>query len=328
MNRFSNPLGALASDIGAARQAVSGTRLIGPTLGTPFRDQPTPMNTVLPSGTPMVGFDSYPTLPQSIPRTASATAPQPAAPSLSPVPAFPATGLGIMGNQNISPLPTDQISPMTRMAPTLADRGNVTTDITGMQGKTPIQTPYGTVYATAQQAGTGRVAEMGGLPAQSARLANIGEQAQRSAAINQMRDRGTALAQQRFGAQEAFFSQRRAERGALAVAESAARASGVRPMDIMRARENVAGPSSIAGIQRQSTIGPMSPVPTTVARFAGALPPAGARTPVASMSPYSNERSERRRRTRRVAEGQGMQPAYSLPIQEAQEDYFRRRGMI
>ena len=326
MNRLTNPLGALASDIGAARQAVSGTRLIG--RREPFRDQPTPMTTVLPSGTPMVGFDSYPTLPQSIPKTASATAPQPAAPSLSPVPAFPATGMGIMGNQNIRPLPTEQISPMTRMAPTLADRGNVSVDISGMQGKTPIQTPYGTVYAAAQQAGTGRVSEMGGLPAQSARLANIGEQAQRSAAIAQMRERGTALAQQRFGAQEAFFAQRRAERGALARAESAARAAGVRPMDIMRARETVAGPSSIAGIQRQSTIGPMSPVPTTVARFAGALPPAGARTPVASMSPYSNERSERRRRTRQVAEGQGMQPAYSLPIQEAQEDYFRRRGMI
>lgn len=175
MNRLSNPLGALASDIGAARQAVSGTRLIG--RREPFQDQPTPMTTVLPSGTPMVGFDSYPTLPQSIPKTASATAPQPAAPSLSSVPAFPATGLGIMGNQNISPLPIDQISPMTRMAPTLADRGNVSVDIGGMQGKTPIQTPYGTVYATAQQAGTGRVAEMGGLPAQSARLANIGERA-------------------------------------------------------------------------------------------------------------------------------------------------------
>ena len=259
-------------------------------------------------------------------RTAAITAPQPAAPSLAPT--FPNTGMGIMGNQNVGPLPIEQFSPMTRMAPTLADRGNVTTDITGMQGKVPIQTPYGTIYATAGQAQTQRVSEMGGLPAQSARLANIGEQAQRNAAINQMRERGTALAQQRLGAQEAFFAQRRAERGALAVAESAARASGVRPMDIMRARENVAGPSSIAGIQRQSTIGPMSPVPTTVARFAGALPPAGARTPVASMSPYSNERSERRRRTRRVAEGQGMQPAYSLPIQEAQEDYFRRRGMI
>ena len=110
-------------------------------------------------------------------RTAATTAPQPAAPSLAPT--FPNTGMGIMGNQNVGPLPTEQFSPMARMAPTLADRGNVTTDITGMQGKVPIQTPYGTIYATAGQAQTQRVSEMGGLPAQSARLANIGEQARR-----------------------------------------------------------------------------------------------------------------------------------------------------
>jgi hypothetical protein len=110
-------------------------------------------------------------------RTAAITAPQPAAPSLAPT--FPNTGMGIMGNQNVGPLPIEQFSPMTRMAPTLADRGNVTTDITGMQGKVPIQTPYGTIYATAGQAQTQRVSEMGGLPAQSARLANIGEQARR-----------------------------------------------------------------------------------------------------------------------------------------------------
>jgi hypothetical protein len=122
----------------------------------------------------MVGFDSYPTMPQAVSNVA-ASAPQPAASTN--VPTFPTSGMGIMGNQNIRPLPTDQISPMGRMASTLADRGGVTTDITGMQGKTPIQTPYGTIYATAGQAGTQRVAEMANLPAQSARLAQIGERA-------------------------------------------------------------------------------------------------------------------------------------------------------
>jgi hypothetical protein len=175
-SRFTNPLGTLASDVGAARQAVSGTRLIGPMTG--FQVPPTPSTPVLPSGTPMTGFDIYPTTPQSIPQTAAATAPQPAASLVSPsVPAFPTTGMGLMGNQNIRPLPTEQVAPMTRMAPTLADRGNVSADITGMQGKTPIQTPYGIVYATAGQAGTQRVAEMANLPAQSARLAQIGERA-------------------------------------------------------------------------------------------------------------------------------------------------------
>ena len=193
ISRFTNPLGTLASDIGAARQAVSGTSLMGPM--TAFRIPPTPPTPVLPSGTPMTGFDIYPTQPQMAPRTASATAPQPAAPSLAapaPVPQFPATGMGLMGNQNIRPLPTEQISPMTRMAPTLADRGGVTTDITGMQGKTPIQTPYGTVYATAGQAGTERVAEMANLPAQSARLAQIGERAR---SMGMARQGGQQIAQ-------------------------------------------------------------------------------------------------------------------------------------
>jgi hypothetical protein len=177
-SRFTNPLGTLASDIGAAREAVSGTRLIGQRQS--MQQGVTAPTPVLPSGTPMTGFDIYPTTPQSIPQNVAATAPQPAASLVSPsVPTFPTAGMGLMGNQNIRPLPTEQIYPTTRMAPTLADRGNVTTDITGMQGKVPIQTAYGTIYATPQQAQTQRVSEMGTLPAQSARLANIGEQARK-----------------------------------------------------------------------------------------------------------------------------------------------------
>lgn len=99
---------------------------------------------------------------------------QPARPSdlfSTAVPAFPSQLARPMAQ------PAMDLQSNQSMAPTLADRGRVSFDIGGMQGKTPIQTPYGTVYATAQQAGTGRVAEMGGLPAQSARLANIGERA-------------------------------------------------------------------------------------------------------------------------------------------------------
>jgi hypothetical protein len=184
LGRTASTLGsALAFPITAAQQAVSGSPLIrgGATFGRDTRPEaPTSPTTVLPSGTPMVGFDSYPTMPQAVSNVA-ASAPQPAASTN--VPTFPNVGMGIMGNRNIGPLPTEQIAPMTRMAPTLADRGNVSTDITGMQGKVPIQTAYGTIYATPEQAQTQRVSEMGGLPAQSARLANIGEQA---------RDRGMA----------------------------------------------------------------------------------------------------------------------------------------
>jgi hypothetical protein len=288
------------------------------------------------------------------------TQPQSAISSTNPtVPDFPIEGMGLMSNQNIRPLPTEQISPMTRFEPTLEDRGKITTDIVGMQGKTPMQTPYGTVYATAGQMGSERVSEMGGLPAQSARLENIGERARQSAAVKQMRERGAELGQQGIQRQEQFFAQKRAERDALRVAEGAARSSGVRPMDIMRAREGVQGPSTMAGIRRdfesyQPQIGPMVPTSTLVANavsgFAGGLPEGGSR-PLSSgpmgpsgyalyeqqqaqrraggaTGPYSNVRAEQRRRTRDIARSQGMQPAYSRPVQEEQEDYFRRRGLM
>ena len=222
--------------------------------------------------------------------------------------------------------------------------------------KLPIQTPYGMVYASNKtpegggpsQAMSDRVTEMGGLPAQSARLENIGEQAQRSAAIAQMRERGAALAQQRFGAQESFFAQRRAERDALRSTEATARAGGTRPMDIMKARELVAGPSTIAGIQQQATIGPMSPVGTTVSRFAGALPEGGsrplpsgamgasgyalaeqmqaARRALGATGPYSNAGAERRKRNRQGSQARGFQAPYSTGAQEAFEKYLRRQN--
>jgi len=223
----------------------------------------------------------------------------------------------------------------------------------------PIQTPYGTVYATAGQAQTERVAEMGGLPAQSARLANIGEQAQQGAAIAQMRERGAALGQQGIQRQEQFFAQKRAEREALRVAEGAARAGGVRPMDIMKAREGMGAPSTMAGIRSefetyQPQIGPIAPTSTLVANavssFTGGLPVGGSRPlPSNAMGPsgyalyeqqqaqrmaggatgpYSNVRAEQRSRARSIARSQGMQPALSRQVQEEQEDYFRRRGLM
>jgi hypothetical protein len=246
--------------------------------------------------------------------------------------------------QQTSPLLTNQVPEMP---------------VNVAQAKTPIQTPYGTVYATAGQMGNERVSEMGGLPAQSARLENIGERARQSAAVKQMRERGAKLGQQGIQRQEQFFSQKRAERDALRVAEGEARASGVRPMDIMRAREGVQGPSTMAGIRRdfesyQPKIGPMVPTSTLVANavsgFTRGLPVGGSRPlPFGAMGPsgyalyeqqqaqrraggatgpYSNARTEQRRRTRDIARSQGMQPAYSRPVQEEQEDYFRRRGLM
>lgn len=348
INRFTNPFGALASDIGAARQAVSGTRLIG--RREPAQEVATAPTPVLPSGTPMTGFDIYPTTPQSIPQTASATAPQPATPLVSPsVPAFPTTGMGLMGNENIKPLPTEQFAAMGRIEPTLDDRGRVSTDITGMQRATPIQTPYGTIYATPEQQANLQAPRT--LAQQSSR-----SPAEQQALIAQMREQGAVLRQQGMQRQEQFFAQRQAEREALSSAESSARARGVRPMDIMRARSAVSGPSTIAGIQGQfqtyqPQIGPMAPTSTLVANavsgFTGGLPVGGSRPLPAgpmgpsgyalyerqrmargSSNPYSNVRAEQRRRTEELASSQGWERALSFPVQRAQEQELRRRGLI
>ena len=176
LGRSASTLGsALVFPITAAQQAVSGQPLISTSdLGRGrFGEAPISTTGYQPSSRPQAVVPSKSGSTAAMPDFP----PMPSAPVAAPT--FPNVGMGIMGNQNVGPLPTEQFSPMARMAPTLADRGNVTTDITGMQGKVPIQTPYGTIYATAGQAQTQRVSEMGGLPAQSARLANIGEQARR-----------------------------------------------------------------------------------------------------------------------------------------------------
>lgn len=299
INRFTNPFGAFVSDVGAARQAVSGTPLIG--RRQPMQEVATAPTPVLPSGTPMVGFDAYPTIPQTTPRTASATAPQPAAPSLtaSPVPTFPTVGMGIMGNENIRPLPTEQFSPMTGFAPTLSNRGGVNINISGIQRNPQIQTPYGTIYATPEQA-----ANMG-------RARTLAQQSSRSPAeqqalLAQMRRQGAQIRGQIGGLQESFFAQKQAQREAINTAERSARAAGATSMDILRARSAAAGPSTIAGIQGQATIGPMAPVGTSVAQFNRSLPAAGSRQPsvgpmgLSGYALYEQQQADRLRRLPRT----------------------------
>jgi hypothetical protein len=233
--------------------------------------------------------------------------------------------------------------------------------------KTPIQTPYGTVYATVGEGdqvgqiqndrafdGNTPFWRSGEMTPQSARLANIGEQAQRNAAITQMRQQGARTFQQGIQAQEQFFAQKREERQGLREAEGRALAMGVRPMDIMRARESTQ-PSSMAGIRKQALEYtqrlPMEGLERSAfTGFTAALPAGGSRPlPSGPMGPsgyalyeqqqaqrgaggatvpYSNFRAEQRRRTRDIARSQGMQPAYSRPTQEKQEDYLRRRGLM
>lgn len=109
---------------------------------------------------------------------------------MSTAPSFDLSG----ATQQTTPLLTNQVPEMP---------------VNVAQAKTPIQTPYGTVYATAQQMGNERVSEMGELPTQSARLENIGERARQSAAIKQMRERGAALNQERTDWVQNTIQQRR-----------------------------------------------------------------------------------------------------------------------
>lgn len=80
--------------------------------------------------------------------------------------------------------------------------------------KVPIQTPYGTIYASTNipsgggpsQAQSSRVTEIASLPPQSARLERIGEEARRAARIAQIRQKGAKTFNQQRLEQEEFFN--------------------------------------------------------------------------------------------------------------------------
>jgi hypothetical protein len=230
----------------------------GPLIRTGGRRQEpaTPTVPTLPSGRPATGFDIYPTAPQMAPsfptqRTVAATAPQPSAamPASSNVPSFPNVGMGLMGNQNISPLPLEQVSPMTSIS--RIEGGPVSMNINKpltaeAQGRSVTQTPYGTVYATAQQQQNMQAPRT--IAQQSSR-----SPAEQQALLAQMRERGSAIGQRLAGQQEQYFKQVRAERAELAGATQAATLAGVPQETIRQARSQYLSqqPSSIAGIQRQ-----------------------------------------------------------------------------
>lgn len=297
INRFTNPFGALASDIGAVRQAVSGTRLIG--RRSPMTVPPTPMTTVLPSGTPMVGFDAYPTAPQSIPRTVEpfrGNASTEAAKKYEGLPPHLQTAVDRM---NMSPQTTSVVD--TARSPLSGINAPIDTSVQGMdvnrspiatrvpempsslsaapsfdlsgatqqttplltnqvpempinvaQAKVPIKTPYGTIYATAEQAAKPRVAEIANLPANSARLERIGEEARRNVALRKARQAGRAIGRANVENMENYFQQKQAERVALREASEEARRSGVGSKAIREARAKYTSkqPSSVAGIRR------------------------------------------------------------------------------
>ena len=278
---------AISSAVQSVGNAASNLR-VGPLIrtgGPQPAERPTPTATTLPSGTPMGGFDIYPTRPQMPP---TAPTPFPYGSALGPSiytqtptqtnlqtgmatpaptgfgainpPAFPQaqesiSRLGLMGGTlssgQVGPLPLEQITPMVAGQRPIIESGPVAMTATGtlnpeQRGRQAIQTPYGTVYATTEQA------------ANMNRPRTIAQQSTRSPAeqqalLAQMRERGSAIGKRIGGQQEAYFTQRRAEMAELNRATAQAAQAGMSPQSIREARRAYTSqqPSSIGGIQQQ-----------------------------------------------------------------------------
>lgn len=214
------PFTASSQALGGASEAFRGTPLIsGPALGRTTRQEPaTPMTTVLPSGTPMVGFDMYPTQPQPTgPRTigtgrtvstAQVIAQNNAnmtdyerglygfmslTPSsrnvVSSVSNAPATGI-VGGQTSLGIAPSiDQGVASARFGAIPVNQPPIAPITMGVGGATErkgVQTAYGMIYPSAgQEAGAQKSAALGPM---GARLANVGQemtQAQRLAMVKQ-----------------------------------------------------------------------------------------------------------------------------------------------
>jgi len=155
-----------------------------------------------------------------------------------------------------------------------------------------IQTPYGTIYATAgqkQSFESNRNIYEGRTPAEQQAL------------LAQMRQKGGAMA----GSQEQYFAQKRAERAALLPSAIEATMAGASPQSIRAASRSysAAQPSSIAGIRgqafesRKTGFSPQSAVASVRGTFglpAGGPQPQQQFTPssltasFASFNPFSN----------------------------------------
>lgn len=151
---------------------------------------PASTSIVQAAGGNMGAINRLPTLPET----------QPSPYSEPPIPRFPAVQAGVGTTSQIAEANAPSFQPQTAsLQPAPPPQ------MEPIKQRVPIQTAYGTVYASTDrpegggpsQAMSGRVTEMGGLPAQSARLENIGAQARQSAAVKRMRERGAELNQER-----------------------------------------------------------------------------------------------------------------------------------
>lgn len=160
-----------------------------------------------------------------------------------------------------------------------------------------IQTPYGTIYATEQQSSN---ILMSALAKQRSRTP-----AEQEVLLAQMRQRGANIMRGNIKAQEQYFAQKRAERGALMASAMEATKSGASPQAIRSANSAYAAaqPSSIAGIgkdfytARQSKFNPQSAVASVRGMFGlpagGPQPqqqftPSSLTTSFANFNPFSN----------------------------------------
>lgn len=230
-SRFTNPIQAVASDFGAIRGAVAGMPLIG---GRRTAEPVAANIPQLPSGTMATGADIYPTAPQM---AQSRTATMPASTAT-------ANPIQIQGNPFSAYQafqPTSLKSPQDIAFPTAQNAqpqdyisgGAVTT------GRVAVQTPYGAIQATPQQAqafAARPTAYEGRTPAQQQAL------------LAQVRERGRSM----LGAQEQFFAQKRAEQKGLSIAAEEARIGGIGEFDIMKARGTTQPASNLAAIRQQA----------------------------------------------------------------------------
>ena len=220
---------AITFPIRAAQEAVSGAPLIsGTALGrTQQAATPEPRVPAFPSG--MTG--TYSPTPQATPQIPAQMVQQPQAQvaSVNPRPATAGDLDAFYGRGAYAPQPAAQVAQPTPQ-------------------RTAIQTPYGTIYATAEQASNLSAAASRTVDQRSTR-----SPAEQQALLAQMRERGAAIGQRLAGQQEAFFAQKRAERSELARATGEAAKAGVSPQTIREARRAYTSqqPSSIAGIQQQ-----------------------------------------------------------------------------
>ncbi len=152
----------------------------------PRQELPTPVTPTFPSGTPIGGFDIYPTVPQ-MPPTMPSTQPAQVA-AANPRPATADDIDAFYGRGAYAPQPTTPVAPATPQ-------------------RVGVQTAYGMVYPTrGQEDAAQRLAQM---PKMGARLQNVREQLTQQDRLERARQGGREMAKRIAKANEDYFASQR-----------------------------------------------------------------------------------------------------------------------